>query len=260
MSLFAKFLPVKGAVYEGAAILLGLLPTPYPSLLPSVHAADQRVAQQPDLSGRDWLLTNQARRALQKDEQLAALRIGVSVKDKVATIWGTIPSADTAKRAEELLRKISGIVIVMNDCQIVASDPIPQAVADAVKKARELGEDPNTSAKLDPASPTTPASRVVAKPGPDLLDPTVSVSNSVKPPPAATLQVPVAIEPDQNLDTWERIRRSDNRFKDMNLVMKDGVLKISGSAARLKDAWDLAGKLNALPNVKQVIVGAVTEK
>jgi len=245
MSIFANFLPRKGAVYGGAAILLGLMPHPFSLTTP---AAEPRSVQAPDLTPRDWLLTNQARRAILKDEQLAPLRLGVTVKDRVATIWGTIPSDETAKRADELLRKISGIAVVMNDCRIVRSDPIPEAVAAAVKNARSDGDETTTVARPD----TTPTSRVVAKPAvPDLFPP--------KAPPA-TLLPPVPTSNDVRLEDWERVRRSEKRFQDVMLEMQNGVVRIHGNVTRMKDAWDLAEKLNNLASVKQVIMGTVTER
>ena len=53
----------------------------------------------------DWILSDRARRSLLRDEQIASLNVGVTVKDKVATIWGTLPSADVGKRTKRCSRK-----------------------------------------------------------------------------------------------------------------------------------------------------------
>jgi hypothetical protein len=252
MSFFADFLPRKGAVYGGAAILLGLTP-PFGLV---AFAGDGKALQLPELSPRDWVLTNQARRVLQKDELLASQNVGVTVKDRVATVWGTLPSKEAVRRAEESLKKIAGVAAVVNECRIVPSDPVPQAVADAVNRIREQGGDDAGSA-APPASPFTATTRpqVVAKPP-------VETVGSSPPPPPAVLLAPVAADPRpaDEPDALERVRRSEPRFKDVRLEAKGGLVKIAGTVPKMKDAWDLAEKLNALPGVRQVILGNVQEK
>lgn len=251
MSLLTSLLPRKGAVYGGAAILLGLSPQPF---TPIIHAAEQRALQLPEQTPRDWVMTNAARRALQKDEQFASLNLGVSVNNKVATVWGTIPSVETFHRAEEILKKLGGIAAVINECRIVPNDPFPQAVADALKKQRGPIEDPNTSAK--PVANQT--ARVVAKPAVEI--PPVPLDPHVKPP--ATLLSPPTLDlvaPSGGND-WDWILASDKRFKDLRVDVNGGVFRIQGSVVRMKDAWDLAEKLNSLASVRQVIMGNVVEK
>lgn len=241
-----------------------------PDLTPALHAAEPPPSQLPQQTPRDWLLTNSARRAIQKDEQLAALNIGVSVNNKVATIWGTIPSLDAAKRAEEVLKKVSGIAAVMNDCRIVPNDTLPQAVADAVKKGNVAGDEVASTGKLTvwPPPPSSTSKRVVAKLNPDEIVPRPKGdANELAPgapllplPPAAVLLSPVARDLTHGLDDIETIRRSDERYKDVTLDVKDGVVRINGKVTVMKDAWELAERLNDLASVKQVILGNVIEK
>jgi hypothetical protein len=80
------------------------------------------------------------------------------------------------------------------------------------------------------------------------------------PPPATVLLAPIPVEEAGNLEDWEQLRRSQPRFKDVALDFKDGVVRVNGVVPRMKDAWDLAEKLNALPRVRQVIMGNVVEK
>lgn len=256
MSLLTSLLPRKGAVYGGAAILLGLSPQPF---TPIIYAADQRAIQLPEQTPRDWVMTNAARRALQKDEQLGALALGVSVNNKVATVWGTIPSIDAFSRAEELLKKLGSIAAVINECRIVPNDPFPQAVADAVKKHREPIEDAITSAK-PVVAPTT---RTVAKPSVEVTPPPVVLdprTDSTKAPAALLTPPTFDLVPPSGGNDWDWILASDKRFKDLKIDVSGGVVRIQGVVVRMKDAWDLVEKLNALPEVKQVIMGKVTEK
>jgi hypothetical protein len=231
--------------------------------------AEPRPAPKSELAPRDWLLTNKARKALQKDEQLKPLNIGVSVKDRVATIWGSIPSTEAGKRAEEALKQVDGIVAVMNECRIVPIDDLPQAVADAVKIGRINPEAPPPSAQLTtwPPAPTATANRMTAKPSPEEMAPRPNGDvNEVRPgapllppPPAVVLLAPIVVESPKDLQEWEIARQSEPRFKATTLEMRSGVVTINGSVKRMKDAWDLADKLNALACVTQVIMGNVSE-
>lgn len=268
MRLFANLLPTKGAVYGGAAIILGLMPA---NFVLSVRGAEPppRFASTPNSPRdevRDWVLANQARRALLKDEKIAALNVGVSVKNKVATIWGILPSAEVAKQIEESLKKVSGIASVVNECKIVPPGSlIPQQVADAVKRLREQHE--NEVVRAEP--PVAPTGRqVVAKPAPEMLSPRpVNESHEARLPPLQSAPAAVLLAPEfsgepprQDFDSVEKVRGSEPRFKEVLLEMKGGVVKINGKVPRMKDAWDLAKKLNAVNGVQQVILGNVQEK
>jgi hypothetical protein len=267
MSFFTDHFSWKGTVYGGAALLLGLMP---PDVALVLQAADPPPSQLPQQTPRDWLLTTAARRAFQKDEQLAALNVGVSVNNKVATIWGTIPSLDLARRAEEVLKKVGGIAAVMNDCRIVANDTLPEAVADAVKKGRTPGDEivANTQLTVWPPPPKSTSQRVVAKLNPDELAPRAKGDvNELAPgapllplPPAAVLLSPVPNETAKGSTDCETVRRSDERFKDVTLDLKEGIVRMNGKVAQMKDAWELAERLNELASVKQVILGNVAEK
>lgn len=277
---FANLLPIKGAVYGGAAILLGLMPHTF--VLPICGAEPPpRFASVPVLSredsARDWILTNQARRSLLKDDEIATLNVGVSVKDKVATIWGTLPSPIVGTRIEGILKKINGIASVVNECKIVAPpSTVPDQVADAVKRLQQ-GQDGEGIAAHSPPPNATVGRQVSAKPAPEMLpprpvnDPTDIRLPPLPPPPAAVLLQPVLspespalsespASPATGLDSVERIRSSEPRFKDVTLEVKGGVVRISGMVLKLKDAWDLAEKLNSVNGVRQVILGNVQEK
>ena len=53
---------------------------------------------------RDLRQTTQARTLLLQDPALAEYNIGVIVQDRVAILWGPVPSAEVAFRAELCLR------------------------------------------------------------------------------------------------------------------------------------------------------------
>ena len=61
-------------------------------------------------------------------------------------------------------------------------------------------------------------------------------------------------------DPYEEIRVSDKRFKDITLLVSNGVIRINGEVKKMQDAWDLAARLNQVPGVRQVIVSRVREQ
>jgi osmotically-inducible protein OsmY len=65
----------------------------------------------------DLELSLRARQVLQ-DDSLADLNLGVSVRDRVATLWGTVPNRDVARRAEERLRQVIGLTSVLSQLHV----------------------------------------------------------------------------------------------------------------------------------------------
>src|SRR5947209_10088994 len=63
---------------------------------------------------RDVRQTIQARKLLADDPELAAWNIGVTIQDRVATLWGPVPSAEIAFRAELCLRTVIELAEVRN--------------------------------------------------------------------------------------------------------------------------------------------------
>lgn len=75
----------------------------------------------------DTRLTLKARSALADDSQLKECNIGVHVKNHVATLWGTAPSADLAQRASDNIRRVRAIVRVEDNIVVEApDDPLVQ--------------------------------------------------------------------------------------------------------------------------------------
>jgi hypothetical protein len=80
-------------------------------------------AAPPDAPLQDVLHTMQARKALLEDDTLARLNIGVKVAGRVAVLWGPVPSADAALRAEAKLRGLIELIDVRNELIITSDDP-----------------------------------------------------------------------------------------------------------------------------------------
>ncbi len=69
-------------------------------------------------SSRDVFHTLQARNMLVQEPELAHLNIGVYVQNRVATLWGPVPSAACAFRAELCLRMMVELVEVHNELYV----------------------------------------------------------------------------------------------------------------------------------------------
>src|SRR5262249_51834378 len=59
---------------------------------------------------RDLQLTVHVRRALREEEALAAVNVGVRVRDGVAILWGPVPSAEVIAKALARIEKVQGIL------------------------------------------------------------------------------------------------------------------------------------------------------
>jgi osmotically-inducible protein OsmY len=68
-----------------------------------------------DDTARDVRQTMEARKLLADEPELEAFNIGVSVQNRVATLWGPVPSIEVAFRAELVLRTMFELTAVRNE-------------------------------------------------------------------------------------------------------------------------------------------------
>src|SRR5579859_3338248 len=66
----------------------------------------------------DTALTVAVRKALKRDERLAALGLGVTVENGYVTIWGPVPTGDLIAYAGGCVRQLEGVKTVTNDLHI----------------------------------------------------------------------------------------------------------------------------------------------
>ena len=95
----------------------------------ALAGSNGQIQAPPDRSFTDFLQTVQACQRLQEDELLAPLNVGVKVRHRVAVLWGPIPTAALALRAEQRLRTMIELVDVRNDLIVMPEDlrdvPVP---------------------------------------------------------------------------------------------------------------------------------------
>src|SRR5262245_45625361 len=74
---------------------------------------------------RDVVHTLLARHALLQDPRLAPYNLGIKLHNREVVIWGTVPSAELAKRAEDLVRAVPEFVHVRSEVRIDAYEGLP---------------------------------------------------------------------------------------------------------------------------------------
>ena len=94
---------------------------------PATALADSTALSEP--TERDCRLMLDALQALQKDQTLASLNLGVTVQNHVVTLWGPVPSAAMAQRARQQLLQVPGVAEVVNDLEIERPpDPLTENI------------------------------------------------------------------------------------------------------------------------------------
>jgi BON domain len=103
-----------GKAFAGAIAAFGLcLSGSTPCAEPSAWAPS--LSQPSSLVALDLEFAVRARKALLQDEVLVRQMLGVTVRNRVATLWGRASSASVARRAEDCLRNLPGLVAVCSE-------------------------------------------------------------------------------------------------------------------------------------------------
>lgn len=212
-------------------------------------------AADPTAQAEDPQLNRLAYSALQRDEELADLNIGVRVLcDGTAVLWGTARPAEAAK-AEALLMTLKGITKVVNTCDTVgAADPLVARVEAGVKTAPppEPTKPDQPKPEVVKADPPTPAGAPVSRHTTTVEKP--RLARSPGPEPTAKLLDPAAVTAPMDYTAVERIRRGDPRFTRLTFDLRDGRVVISGTSADPAVAWELARKIAPLVGDRDVVV------
>jgi hypothetical protein len=223
-----------------------------------------------DESLGDFELMVFARQALQHDDQLGALNLGVTVRGRVATLWGGIPSEELARRAEERLRHTTGIMAVHNELRV---EPRREAKKNLfARPASPFGGDTEQAGSLlAPGSLTSlPGERVgISR---SSFTPATEEGNppeamTVTPPLVITLRPPIPEPPPLEdrkttpvaaadlMAALERVRARESRFRQIRLDVQDGRVRLSGTVPQAGDMMAFAQLIAKVPGVKHVIVG-----
>jgi osmotically-inducible protein OsmY len=141
-------------LFPVAASFAGLLAL---ALLP-LRAADPR-SPSADYPNPDTQLTFKARGALRDADGLTFLNLGVRIHRGVATLWGSVPTAELAQRAVETVRLVPGVTTVKNELAVVPPDGFGPEILPSISLAPETWPAP-----LATATPP-PGGALVTRPG-----------------------------------------------------------------------------------------------
>jgi hypothetical protein len=211
---------------------------------------------------RDLLHTVAARRALLQDKELGPLNLGVKVENRVATLWGSIPSRELAKRAADLLQKMPELIGVRDDMQIEPSLTRPMFLPETSPERLRL---PPLPVPLPPGiltnHPLNSAAAAIATnqtawqpvqrndprmPDDRDIDVVMSALPVPTPIPEAANNKPLA----QALGDLQR----DKRFNRIRVEVNGDTVYLRGDPQQPQNIYELARLISQLADVRRVIV------
>lgn len=217
----------------------------------------------------DFRHTVLARRALLQDPQVASLNLGVKVHNRVVTMWGSVPSGELAKRAENVLRSLPDFRQVRSELYIDGSDlavspaAVPFLPPMATEKAGEqlpvIGQIWLPAGSVLPEKPAPLSVRrafnstgVLTRHWEPLLIPAAQPTSSPNQITAAAPEVsdsaPKALE-----HTIRELQRSKEAFRHIDVSVQGGLVTVRGPA-HLDATHELARLIARLPGVGRVVL------
>ncbi|MBI3407069.1 MAG: BON domain-containing protein [Planctomycetes bacterium] len=123
-----------------------------------------------DGPSRDFRQTIQARKMLHDDPLLASVNLGVNVVEGVAFLWGPVPTAEFAARAEQRLRAMIELVDVRNRLYVTDEEPLTPLMQPTSPQTPLPQFLPDRSTPFESPAPRTPGNpRPLVKPGVELV-------------------------------------------------------------------------------------------
>ena len=174
-----------------------------------------------------------AQTILRNDPVLGPLDLGVTVHRGVARLFGPVPSKGLGDYAVDLLRRLPELAEVRNEMMI---DPSLKALAVARVPAWRTHVVWPTSRKEKHRSPPPPPWQVKAK---------QPSRPAAKIPSEASSALEKAVE---------KLRRSDARFRRLNVEVQGQRVIFSGAVARWQDVDEFAQALTRMPGVGRVTI------
>jgi hypothetical protein len=244
-----------GRLAFGLALLASL------DLLTSGGAA--RAGDRPDgAAHRDLRHTVNARRALLRDPALGPLNLGVKVRDRVAVLWGPVPSQEVRRRALQVLRTVPDLLDVRDESHLDAPDDLaPEFLPEFAPAAPGFWREDSWRGQLtrrpDEPAPVTVPENVRFRPAPPAGDEPEPEGETVLPSvlvPAANAVATAAADLQEALD---RLAASDRRFRGLRAEPRGAEVHIGGVAAHGEDLQAFARAAARLRGVGRVIIGEV---
>jgi hypothetical protein len=241
-----------------------------PTPLPSHSAVDHPVL-------RDTKSVLRARQALFEDPLLTPYNLGVEVRDDIAILSGTLPSADLVPRALERVRKLCLFNDVRSQLVVDANCGAPTHLSGVAPTGPE--DVLSSIANPRPHAPSELTGRQDAPVRIPALKPPESVTPSnigatssrpldeavtLLPPrpiaaPNAPLKTGAEILPPRPIiakdpsDAIEQLHRSETRYQALQIRVREGVVTIRGPASG-EEVYAFAQAIRQIPGVVRVVL------
>jgi hypothetical protein len=200
----------------------------------------------------------QARQALAQDSELGPLNLGVRVRQRVAVLWGPVPSADLGKRAVELVKRLPELIDVHSELHV---QPVADPVLDYLPPmqpppmGQPWGAPPTRPAVVftnhSARSLPEPSSRAFQDSEAEPVLPAIRIPRSSSGPVAESTTGPPLIE------AVMRVQRGDARFRQLRPEVQGALVRLHGDAGCWADIHELARRLTAVPGVERVVLGEI---
>jgi osmotically-inducible protein OsmY len=217
-----------------------------------------------------------ARAVLVKDDRIRSLNLGVKVHNRVVTLWGSVPTRELARRAEDLLRNLPDFVAVRNELLIEGDDVLltpaarPAVVPQVWIPSAESGSGGElpvigtiaVTPTLSVAAKSTPlcVRRLFLSPG--FLTTTASLpappgaSSAESVQPAHILSIAPEASPPGDRTFEENIRaiqQGKDSFRRIEVVVRERTVTLRGPAND-PATHELARLVARLPGIERVIL------
>ena len=260
----------------GAALALASLTLP---LVPASPARAAELARDAPQRDRDLML--QARQKLLQDPQLKRFNLGVDVRKGVVILWGTVPTAYYAQRAENDLRTLPGLGPIRNELRVESDgfpevagaapphqrDPaiprplpvLPGAITiprrfdeprgrpDGAADSRNIPPRATIRGALTGAGNPVPSAHLSLGTVPRWAPPQTQVPAPFKAPKGGTTPVPLGKK-------IEELRNANPRYLGIVITVRDGLVYLAAPLNRSEELFLLAQAVAGLPGVERVIV------
>lgn len=249
-----------------AAALAFAAPAPAdpPAWVPNPPQPEERAVH-------DLQLTLRARNALLQDPALARQQVGVSVHNRVATLWGRVATWALARRAEACLHQVFGLTVIRNELHVEAPEGLERhGTLPSLGQRAPLAEP-----VLPPPQPTQDA--VVHHPSePALIQeqeflgrptegkPTAAalapgqLAGARRGPPPALLPPLTEAEADSGLaQKVNALCLADGRYYRVRAEVVGGTVYLGGFVDRWEHLFELAQAIARLPGAKRVVLDDV---
>ncbi len=193
---------------------------------------------------RDLRHTMQARQLLADEPDLAGLNIGVSVQNRVATLWGPVPSAEAAFRAELVVKTMFELTAVRNELFV-----------------SELVEPKRTPLRIENPPKQKQLPEVIPPKLPDLRSmsgaPGVLTGSEKRPSLPPILGLPQAETPSASRDEQLtaavlRVLSEKAMYRDVQFIVKDGRVYLRTLSSDMDALQAASREVSLLPNVAGV--------